>query len=155
MKKNRLMIAVMVVLPLLIGVGSAILTKQMSLEYEGLKLPALSPPAIVFPIAWTILYILMGIAAGIIYTSEDSCYRFLGLMFHYMQLVFNFFWSLIFFNMKNYTFALIWIVLLWLVVLSMIVNFKQVSKTAAILNIPYLVWLTFAGYLNLMICILN
>lgn len=156
-KRNRLIETLLIVTPTLIGIGSAILTKDAMKEYRDfINKPFLSPPATVFPIAWTILYILMGIAAGLVYTSEgNDRNRSLGLTLHITQLILNFFWSIIFFNLKQYLTAFISLVILWLTVLSMITNYRKVNKTAFLLNIPYLAWLTFAAYLNLGICFLN
>ena len=156
MKRKYVINTLLIITPILIGIASAILTKDMMQEYGSLNKPFLAPPTIVFPIAWTILYLLMGIGAALIYTKEEySQYRSTGLTLHMVQLILNFFWSIIFFNMKKYYFAFIWLVILWLVVLSMIQNYKKISKTAFLLNIPYIVWLTFAGYLNLAVAILN
>ena len=152
--KNKVVKILLLVSPLLIGIGSSLLVKDMSLT--DIKTPILTPPAIVFPIAWTILYVLMGIGAMLIYSSKDNeDNKNMGLIFHCIQLIFNFFWSIIFFNLKQYLFALVWLVLLWLTVVSMLKNYKKVNKTAFVLNIPYIAWLTFAGYLNLMIFVLN
>lgn len=156
MKNKRIVKILLIVSPILIGLLSSVLVKDMSLRYEDIRQPLLSPPAIVFPIVWTILYILMGVAAALIYTSDTNIEnRNMGLVFHIIQIVLNFFWSLIFFNLKLYLFSFIWLVLLWLVVFSMILNYRKVSTTAYLLNIPYLVWLTFAGYLNFMIFLIN
>ena len=156
MKKKTIVNVILVVTPLLIGICSAILTGEAMLGYGDLTKPPLAPPKMLFPIAWTILYLLMGIGAALIYTkTEYKHYRSTGLTLHIVQLILNFFWSIIFFNMKQYTFAFIWLVILWLVVFSMIMNYKEISTTAFFLNIPYIVWLTFAGYLNLAIAILN
>ena len=125
-------------------------------EYGSINKPPLSPPTILFPIAWTILYLLMGIGAALIYTKKEyKQYRSTGLTLHFVQLILNFFWSIIFFNMGKYYFAFVWLVILWLVVFSMLQNYKNISSTAYLLNIPYIVWLTFAGYLNLAVAILN
>ena len=126
-------------------------------EYGDMKKPFLSPPGNIFPIVWTVLYLLMGIGAALVYTSNTNNVenKKMGLVFHVVQLILNFFWSIIFFNAKEYLLAFIWLVLLWLAVLSMLLNYKNVSKTAYFLNIPYIVWLTFAGYLNLAVFILN
>lgn len=156
MNKKTIVNVLLIVTPLLIGIASSILTRDMMIEYGSLNKPPLAPPKILFPIAWTILYILMGIGAALIYSKpEYTQYRSTGLTLHIVQLILNFFWSIIFFNMKEYVFAFVWLVILWLVVLSMIMNYKQISNTAFFLNIPYIVWLTFAGYLNLAIAILN
>lgn len=156
MKKKTVVNILLVVTPLLIGIASSILTRDMMIEYGNLNKPFLAPPTIVFPIAWTILYLLMGFGAAIIYSKEEySTYRSTGLVLHVVQLILNFFWSIIFFNMGQYVFAFIWLIILWLVVLSMIMNYKKISKTAFVLNVPYIVWLTFAAYLNLAVAILN
>lgn len=155
--RNKYLICIaLIISPILIGIASSILTMDMMKEYGSLNKPFLAPPTIVFPIAWTILYLLMGIAAAMIYSKEEySEYRTVGLTLHMTQLILNFFWSIIFFNMKKYVFAFIWLVILWLIVFSMINNYKKISKTAFLLNVPYIVWLTFAGYLNLAVAILN
>ena len=125
--------------------------------YERIMRPALAPPAIVFPIVWTILYTLMGISsARIRLKKEENPELVLDALFAYViQLILNFFWSLIFFNMQNFLFSLIWLVLLWIAILVMIIRFYRVEPLAALLQIPYLLWVTFAGYLNFMIYQLN
>lgn len=156
MKKNKMINILLIVTPLLIGLLSSFLTKDMMVQYGNVIKPPLSPPTIVFPIAWTILYVLMGISAAMIYTKGGaSNYKSIGLTLHVVQLILNFFWSIIFFNMKQYNFAFVWLVILWLVVFSMMLNFKKISDTAFFLNIPYIVWLTFAGYLNLAIAVMS
>lgn len=156
MKKKTVVNVLLIILPILVGLASSILTRDMMVEYGQLQKPFLSPPAILFPIVWTILYLLMGIGAALIYTKpEKKNYRTVGITLHIIQLTLNFFWSIIFFNLQEYTFAFIWLVILWLVVFSMLANYKKISNTAYLLNIPYIVWLTFAGYLNLAVSILN
>ena len=156
MKNRKLTVALLIILPLLIGVCATIFTKDMMEEYGNLNRPFLAPPTIIFPIAWTILYVLMGVSSALIYTNEsDNRNRVIGLALHGVQLILNFFWSIIFFNLGHYYFAFIWLVILWLVVFSMLMNYKSISKTAFFLNVPYIVWLTFAGYLNLATAILN
>lgn len=155
MKRSKVVKVLLIVLPILVGYTSSILTRTMVEQYDVLNKPFLSPAPMVFPIAWSILYLLMGIASAIIYSKQDSENRTIGLIFHFIQLVLNFFWSIIFFNLQNYLLAFIWLILLWLSVFSMIVNYKKVNMGATILNIPYICWLTFAGYLNLMVYILN
>ena len=127
------------------------------LEYGELKKPFLAPPASLFPIAWSILYLLMGVGAALVYTkdTQNDENRKLGIIFHLIQLILNFFWSIIFFNAREYLLAFVWLILLWLSVMSMLINYSKVSKTAFFLNVPYLVWLTFAAYLNLAVFILN
>ncbi len=117
--------------------------------------PPLSPPGILFPIVWTILYALMGIGAARVWLAEPSKDRSMGLNLWIAQLVVNFFWSLIFFNDKNYAFAFFWLLLLWVLVLLMMLKFWKADKPAALLQIPYLLWLTFAAYLNAGVWYLN
>ena len=124
--------------------------------YDSLVKPPLSPPGWLFPIVWTILYTLMGISAYIIRTS-DASYEQIddALMIYRYQLIVNFLWSIFFFNFEWYFFSFIWILLLWVLIILMIRSFSKISKTAAYLNIPYLLWVTFAAYLNFGIWWLN
>ena len=102
----------------------------------------------VFPVVWGILYALMGISAARISLAAPSSAKSRGLNLFITQLVVNFFWSLIFFNARAYAFAFLWLLLLWGLVLWMILTFRKVDPAAAWLQIPYLLWLTFAAYLN-------
>lgn len=140
-----------------LGVGglSALLTRNNMNVYDTLVRPALAPPMIVFPIVWSILFILMGISSAMVYNERDEKEVSGALIVYGLQLIVNFFWSIIFFNMQAYLFAVIWLALLWLLVLWMIVRFYKIKPLAAYLQIPYLVWLTFAFYLTLMIYLLN
>lgn len=117
--------------------------------------PPLSPPSIVFPIVWGILYALMGISAARIYIAPPSKERNAGLNLFIAQLILNFFWSLIFFNCQAFGFAFVWLLVLWGLVLWMILAFRKVDPLAAKLQIPYFIWLTFAAYLNLGVWYLN
>lgn len=128
------------------------------LTREGVKLfnatavqPPLSPPEWVFPIVWGILYALMGISAARIALTENKR----GLNLFIIQLVVNFFWSLLFFNAATYAFCAVWLVLLWWLVALMILAFYKADRLAAWLQIPYLLWLTFALYLNVGVWLLN
>ncbi len=120
-----------------------------------LEKPPLSPPGIVFPIVWAVLYALMGIGAARIYMTPGSHIRTQSLLLFLLQLLFNFLWSIIFFNLQNYGFALAWLIVLWILILRMTLNFWKIDKLAAWLQIPYLVWVAFAAYLNLGVWILN
>lgn len=122
---------------------------------ESIIQPPLSPPSIVFPIVWGILYALMGISAARITMSPQSGERGKGLNLYITQLIVNFFWSLIFFNAQAFGFAFLWLLLLWALVLCMILTFQKVDSIAAKLQIPYLLWLTFAAYLSLGVWYLN
>lgn len=141
-------------IPLAVGGLSALLTMQSMEIYGNLNQPPLSPPGFLFPIVWAVLFILMGISSYLIYVSDNQNKK-RALTIYAVQLFFNFVWSLIFFNMQAYLFAFIWLVILWLLIIAMIVSFWKISKPAALLQIPYLLWVTFAGYLNLEIFLLN
>lgn len=139
-----------------VGLLSGLLSRNATALFgESALQSSLSPPAIVFPIVWTILYALMGISAARISLASQSPLRSRGLNLFITQLIVNFFWSLIFFNAGAYGFALIWLVLLWILVLWMILSFRKVDPLAALLQIPYLLWLTFAAYLNYIVWTLN
>ena len=139
-----------------VGALSAWLTGTASKSYtDTIVQPPLSPPAIVFPIVWGILFVLMGIGAARIYLAPASGARSPTLLLFFLQLLFNFFWSSIFFNFQAFGFAFIWLVNLWLLVLLMILSFRRVDKVASWLQIPYLLWVTFAAYLNLGVWLLN
>ncbi len=157
MKKEIKSYIIAILIPLAVGGLSAFLTRGNMDIYKDIEKPALAPPGIVFPIVWSILYILMGIGSVIIYNSKSgtASARNNALVIYGLQLVVNFFWSLIFFNLKAYIFSFIWLIILWLLVLAMILKFGRINKTAAWLQVPYLLWVTFAGYLNLMIYLLN
>ena len=124
-------------------------------QYETLESPPLAPPGWLFPVVWTILYALMGISAARVWLSPPSRARNLGLNLFITQLVVNFFWSPIFFNLEAFGLAFFWLVLLWGLVLWMILAFRKVDPLAAKLQIPYLIWLSFAAYLNLGVWYLN
>ena len=131
------------------GALAAFLTRSgVSLYNATAVKPSLSPPAILFPIVWTVLYVLMGIGAARIFLSEPGKTRSAGLNVFIAQLTVNFFWSLLFFNAQAYGFAFAWILLLWVLILAMILIFRRVDPIAAYLQIPYLLWVSFAAYLN-------
>lgn len=139
-----------------VGALSGILTKEGTKTYVAfVNKPTLTPPGAVFPIVWSLLYALMGIGAGCIWKSTPSPKRSYSLLLFVVQLTVNFCWSLFFFNEKAYGFALIWLLLLWILIICMILAFYQVNKKAAYLQIPYLLWVTFAAYLNFMVWQLN
>lgn len=143
-----------IAIALTVGGLSAFFTKDTMMIYQEINQPLLSPPPFIFPIVWTILFILMGISSAIIHNKNTSNTK-KSLIIYVAQLIVNFFWSIIFFNLRNYLFAFLWLILLWILILLMIYNFYKVSKVAAYLQIPYLLWVTFALYLNFMIYILN
>lgn len=117
--------------------------------------PPLTPPGIVFPIVWAVLFALMGIGAARIYLVPASAGRTRSLKLFFLQLLFNFFWSILFFNLQRYGLALIWLVILWVLILCMALSFRSSDKLAMWLQIPYLLWVAFAAYLNLGVWLLN
>ena len=139
-----------------VGVLSGLLSRAGT-EYFSLSVtqPPLSPPAILFPIVWTVLYALMGIGAARVYMQPDSPARTRGLNLFVTQLVVNFFWSLIFFNAQAYGLAVLWLLLLWVLVILMTLSFYKTDRLAALLQIPYILWLTFAAYLAIGVWYLN
>lgn len=139
-----------------VGALSGLLSMEGMQLYDQIAVkPAFTPPNVVFPIAWTILYALMGISAARVWLSPPSQQRSRGLNLFVIQLIFNFFWSLIFFNAQAYGFAAIWLGILWVLVAGMIMVFYNTDKIAALLQIPYLLWLTFALILNIAVWMLN
>lgn len=139
-----------------VGGLSALLSMDgMAVYNSSVVKPPLTPPGWVFGVVWTILYALMGISAARIWLSKDSEAKSKGLNLYVAQLIVNFFWSLIFFNAQAFGFAFFWLLLLWALVLLMILQFNKVDKKAALLQIPYLIWLTFAAYLSFGVWILN
>lgn len=122
--------------------------------YQDILLPKFSPPSYVFPIAWIILYFLMGISAYMIYES-DSDIKSQALQIYSLQLALNFLWPFMFFNGQMYLTSSVILVFMWLLVLWMIILFHKVKPLAAYFQIPYILWLTFAAYLNLGVYLLN
>ena len=152
MKKSLKTKIIYILIALAIGGLSALLTKDSMNIFDTVNKPPLAPPPVVFPIVWSILYILMGYgAARVQLENPDSD----ALTVYWINLIINFFWSIIFFNMKNFGFAFLWLVLLFTVVLVMTVKFYRVDKLSGLLQIPYLIWLVIAGYLNLYIYLAN
>ncbi len=139
-----------------LGVGglAGLLTSGAMRDYESAVKPALTPPSAVFPVVWAILYILMGLSAALVFSS-DAPGKQTALAVYAAQLLVNFCWSLIFFVAKAYLPAFLWLLLLLVLIVIMIVKFYPISHTAAYLQIPYLLWVLFAGYLNFMIFLLN
>ena len=147
--------AISIAISLITGGLSALFTNMGMDSYRAAEKPALTPAEIVFPIVWTILFILMGISAARVWLSPDSKQKAQGLRVYCLQLVFNFIWSILFFNLQAYGFAFIWLIILWVLILLMIISFSRSDKLAAYLQIPYLLWVTFAAYLNFMVWMLN
>lgn len=139
-----------------VGALSGLLSRRGVTVYnEEITKPPFAPPAILFPVVWAILYALMGIGAARVAATAPGRQRSTGLNVFVVQLVVNFFWSLIFFNAGAYGFALLWLLLLWVLIAVMIFLFCKVDRLAALLQIPYLLWVTFAAYLNYAVWQLN
>ena len=160
-KINVIKLIIAIAIPLAVGMLSSFITKDAMMSFNAMKKPPLAPPGILFPIAWTILYILMGISSYIIYVYDaqndasslnlkNKC-----LLLYAIQLIFNFFWSIIFFKFKLYIFAFAWLIILWVLVFKLMRESKKISKVASYLLIPYLAWMAFAAYLNIGVAILN
>ena len=146
--------SISILIALAVGALSAFLTRGSMEKFSALNQPPLSPPGWLFPVVWSVLFVLMGIGAAIVWLS-DSPYRDKALKVYTLQLVVNFFWSIIFFNLEARLFALLWLFLLLGLVLWMFILFRKISPLAAYLQIPYLLWLLFAAYLNAGVYLLN
>ena len=156
MKINKLLLIKSIAIPSVMGAVAGFLTRNAMQDFETLNQPPLSPPGWLFPIVWTILYVLMGISAYMIKVADASTEEIDdALTIYRYQLIVNFLWPVFFFNFGWYLFAFAWLILLWILVILMIKKFYSISKPAAYLNIPYLLWLTFAAYLNLGVWWLN
>lgn len=130
------------------------MTKDSMPIYSDLNRPELSPPGYIFPIVWSILFVLMGISAALIWCSNGmqlDC----ALLFYGAQLVFNFCWTLIFFNFRAFLAAFIWLIILLVLIGITTVKFYKINSLAGLLMLPYFLWVCFAGYLNFAIWQLN
>ena len=152
--KNIKAFIISVLIPLAVGGLSALLSRNGMMSFDIVQKPPLTPPAILFPIAWTILYVLMGIASYFVFTS-DSPLKESALRVYGIQLVFNFFWSIFFFNLSAYLFSFFWLLVMWFLIIICTLLFYAIDKKSAYLMLPYLAWVTFAGYLNLGVYFLN
>lgn len=156
MKQKRWTLFLCIAIPLAVGGLSAWLSRGSMDKFAGLNKIPLSPPGWLFPVVWTILFVLMGIASYLVLLSGrpqrvvSSALRLYGL-----QLAVNFFWSIFFFRLSLYLFSFIWLILLWILIWITAVRFYRILKTAGYLMLPYLLWVSFAGYLNLGIYLAN
>lgn len=155
MKRKFWIYAISIGIAETVGGLAAWLTREGMDRYEMLPKSALTPPGIVFFLVWAILYALMGISVTRIYLAEPSQQREKGLWLYVFQLIFNFFWNLFFFNMQAFGFSLLWLIGLWVLILLMILSFRKMDRLAAWLQLPYLLWVTFAIYLNFTVWQLN
>ena len=142
-------------IPLAVGGLSALLSGGMG-DYRAMNQPPLSPPGWVFPVVWSVLYLLMGYASYLVWTSDaPQEEKRRALLLYGAQLAANFIWPLIFFGANMYLLALIWLVVLWVLIFFTIRAFSKINERAGDLLIPYILWVTFAAYLNLGIYLLN
>lgn len=138
MKINYKRLAIFILIPVVLGAIVGLLTSVNS-NVESII------PSWVFPVVWTILYILMGVSSYLVYEKEEEIPRI-----YVIQLIFNLLWSFVFFTFKWYVFAFIWIIILFILVIRMIKEFKSIDSLAGNLQIPYAIWLVIAAILNLM-----
>lgn len=139
-----------------VGLLAGLLSREGTVLYQEYAVkPPLTPPGWVFGVVWTILYALMGISICRVLQAQNVVGGNRCLNLFFAQLIVNFFWPLLIFNAQAFGFALIWLALLWVLVLAMILCFYRVDPRAAWLQIPYLIWLTFAAYLNTGVWLLN
>ena len=150
MKKSDLLsLAICIAIPLIIGSISGIATSgNITTWYAGLNKPSFNPPNWIFGPVWTVLYLLMGISLFQIWRSPAGDARNYALTIFCIQIILNFAWSFIFFHFKQTGWAFVEIILIWLSVLAMIFIFYRISKPAALLQIPYFLWVSFAAVLN-------
>ena len=141
-----------ILIPVIIGAIVGFITSSF-MDYNSLVQPPLPPPSILFPIVWSILYVLMGVSYGILESNSlvDSDINSI----YYLQLFVNALWSIFFFVLKWRFFAFLWILLLLVLVIIMIIRFYRKNKLSGLLQIPYLLWVAFATYLNFAIWLLN
>lgn len=156
MHANRKTLPACLAVPLLVGALSALLTRDGMETFQALEKPPLTPPGWLFPLVWTALYLMMGLASFLVLRSgcPGSGIR-RALAVYGLQLFFNFAWTLLFFNLGAYLFSFFWLAALWLLILANFLLFRQISPPAGWLLLPYLLWVLFAGYLNLGVYLLN
>lgn len=149
-------LVICIIIPLVVGGLAALLTMGSMQDFAALNQPPLSPPGWIFPVVWTFLYVLMGVASYLVLetpSSPDSTKN--AFKAYFLQLFFNFFWSIIFFTLGAYEIAFAWLILLLTLIVVTTVRFWRVNMWAGILMLPYIVWVSFAGYLNFAIAGIN
>ena len=157
LKQNFKIFGISILIPLAVGGLSALLTRSGMDIYSDVKMPPLTPPSWLFPVVWSILFLLMGISSGLVWKvrMRNPQKAADDLVFYALSLIFNFLWSIFFFNLRWFFFSFIWLLGLWYLILRTIFSYKRVCPIAAKLQIPYLLWVTFAGYLNFAIWLIN
>ena len=155
-KINYKTLAISILIPLAVGGLSALFTMGSMKDFEALRQPPLSPPSWLFPVVWTALFILMGISLYLVLESPDSIDgKEKAFKVYFLQLAFNFMWSIIFFNFGAYEIAFAWLIALLALIVVTIARFFKISALAGVLMLPYIAWVAFAAYLNLAIAYLN
>ncbi len=143
-------------IPLAVGLISGFLTRNGVKEFNDfVDKPFFTPPSILFPIVWTVLYIFMGIATYLIETSPPAPNKQYAMKLFYIQLAFNFLWSFIFFSWGNYLIALLWLIVMLVLIVMTTLEFYKIEPKAAYFMIPYIIWVAFAGVLNFAVYLLN
>jgi len=155
-------IALAIAVPLGGGFIISLFTRDAMSKFSSFNQPPLAPPAWLFPVAWTILYILMGVASYLIWEKgrnanahADKTASKTALIIYAVQLVFNFIWTPLFFSLGWYWFAFIWLMVMWVLIIILTSQTRKISRFAFWMLIPYIIWCTFAAYLNCGIAILN
>jgi len=154
-RKERKAYLFFIILCEAVGLVSGLISMMGMREFGEINQSELTPPGIVFPIVWTVLYALMGIGAARVWLSEESLDQIKAMIVFAAQLAVNFFWSIIFFDLQAFQFAFWWLILLWILIIIMIALYLRCDKLAAWLQIPYFLWVTFAGYLTYMAWMMN
>lgn len=156
MKHDYKRLGICLAVPLAVGGLAAYLMRDNTIMFELVKKPPLAPPPWLFPVAWTLLYILMGAASYRVWRSRAPLgRRRLAAVYYAMSLAFNFGWPILFFNLDKYLAAFVWLCLLWLFTLLSTAWFYRCDKPAGAMMLPYVLWVAFAGYLNLGVYLLN
>ncbi len=155
MKIDYKKLIINIAFPLGVGALSALISMGRMEDFASLNQPPLSPPGWLFPVVWSILYVLMGISSYLITESDKPARSKTASTVYGVQLFFNFMWSIIFFNFEAYLFAFTWLVALLVLVILNAVLFYRIDRRAGLLFIPYILWVIFAGYLNFGIFLLN
>lgn len=156
MMNNKKLLILCLFIPLAVGGGASLISGGGMDAFETLNKPPLSPPGILFPIVWTILYLLMGAASYFVIASDSAEEKIRSAVTLYgIQLFFNFLWPILFFSFFAYLLSFLWLVALLILIILTALSFYKIKNLAGYLLIPYIAWVTFAGYLNFGVFVLN
>lgn len=143
-------------LPMAVGMASAALSRNGIQLYKTMAKPFLAPPAVVFPVAWSVLYLMMGTASFFMFTTKTAGgNKSTAVILYLVQLAMNFFWTIIFFNLRMYTAAFVWLLIMYIIIIACTTLFFLIRPLAGWLMVPYNIWMAFAAYLNLSIVIMK